>query len=61
VSAGGAVLFLQAGTKPHLIRSHGDWSLESDPGEEYYGPIVLHPGSHKQPFLTTAFWSVHFL
>lgn len=52
-----AVFFLERGTKPHLIESHGKWPLRSDEGE-VFGRIVHHPGSHKAPFLTTGLWTV---
>jgi hypothetical protein len=57
VSAGGAALFLEKGTKPHVIRSHGKYSLAHQ-RRDYFGPEVFHPGTRPYPFLTTGLWSL---
>lgn len=46
---------VEYGSPPHIIRSHGPWSLRSDEGE-YFGPIVHHPGTPEQPFLRPALY-----
>jgi hypothetical protein len=43
------------GSRPHIIRSHGPWSLRSDDGE-YFGPVVHHPGTPAQPFMRPAIY-----
>lgn len=46
-------LYVEFGTKPHVIRSHGPWPLRSAKGE-VFGPVVHHPGTPAQPFLRPA-------
>lgn len=71
VSAEGAVFFLERGNRPHLIISHGTWSLHNpapefhrpgrspySPNLGYFGHIVHHPGNDRAPFLTTGLWTV---
>lgn len=63
VSAQYAVFFLEKGTKPHVIASHGDYSLRADPTSRpdvrgRLGTEVLHPGQQPYPFLTTGLWSL---
>lgn len=43
------------GSAPHLIHSHGRWSLRSDEGE-YFGRTVHHPGTPEQPFMRPALY-----
>lgn len=43
------------GSRPHLIRAHGPYSLRSDDGE-YFGPVVHHPGTPEQPFMRPALY-----
>lgn len=43
------------GSPPHLIVSHGKWSLRSD-DDEYFGRIVHHPGTPEQPFMRPALY-----
>lgn len=57
ISASGAAVFLEKGTKRHWIHSTGPWSL-SNYGTGYFGPVVDHPGIRPYPFLTTALWSL---
>jgi hypothetical protein len=42
------------GTPPHLIRSHGPWSLHSQVTGAYFGPLVHHPGTRPNPFVGEA-------
>lgn len=42
------------GSRPHIIRSHGPYSLHSRETGEYFGPIVHHPGTPSQPFMRPA-------
>ena len=57
ISAEGAALFLEKGTRRHFIESHGDWSL-SDYGRGYFGRVVDYPGNRPYPFLTTGLWAL---
>jgi len=62
ISAGFAAYFLEKGVNPHLIWSHGDYSLhtETPTGSQngYMGQVVIHPGFAPKPFLTTSLWSL---
>jgi hypothetical protein len=57
VTAGGAAVFLQKGTRPHLIVPrrakvlHFYWDKV---GREVFLPRVNHPGTRANPFLTIA-------
>ncbi len=42
------------GTQPHLIQSHGSWSLHNAVTDEYFGPVVNHPGNKRNPFVLNA-------
>lgn len=44
------------GSAPHIIRSHGDWSLHNAETGEYFGPVVHHPGTPEQPFMRPALY-----
>jgi hypothetical protein len=43
-------LYVECGTDPHPIDSHGPWPLRSRSGQ-VFGRHVNHPGTHAQPFL----------
>ena len=45
-------LWVQNGTPPHIIRAHGDYSLHNAHTGQYFGPVVHHPGTAAQPFIT---------
>ncbi|WP_051966511.1 hypothetical protein [Kitasatospora mediocidica] len=45
--------YVELGTRPHIIRSHGPWPLRSADGE-VFGPVVHHPGTVAKPFLRPA-------
>jgi hypothetical protein len=36
--------YVNDGTPPHIIESHGPWSLHNKETGEYFGRIVHHPG-----------------
>mgnify|MGYP001574819334 CR=1 FL=1 len=55
VIVGGAWRFIEYGTSPHWIDSHGPWSLRSDEGV-YFGRRVWHPGTTANPFMRTALY-----
>lgn len=46
-------LFVEVGTAPHVITSHGDYPLRSRSGQ-VFGRRVNHPGTEAQPFLRPA-------
>lgn len=45
------VLAVEFGTRPHTIRSTGDWPLRNARTGDVFGPEVQHPGTEAQPFL----------
>jgi hypothetical protein len=57
ISASGAALFLERGTKPHKIEALGPWSL-SNFSTGYFGPVVDHPGARPYPFLMESLWAL---
>jgi hypothetical protein len=57
ISAAGAAIFLEKGTRPHIIESHGPWSL-SNYATGYFGPLVKHPGARPWPFLVESLWAL---
>lgn len=44
---------VELGTRPHVIRSHGDYPLRDEHGH-VFGKEVHHPGTQAQPFLRPA-------
>jgi hypothetical protein len=44
------------GSEPHLIISHGPWSLHNAETDEYFGRVVHHPGTPAQPFMRPALY-----
>lgn len=47
-------LFVEVGTAPHIIRSHGDYPLRNRKTGQIFGPVVHHPGTAAQPHLRPA-------
>jgi hypothetical protein len=47
-------LDVEFGTKPHEIRSHGDWPLRNRKTGQVFGRVVHHPGTRAQPYLRPA-------
>lgn len=45
---------VEYGSAPHIIESHGPWSLHNDETDEYFGRVVHHPGTPAQPFMRPA-------
>lgn len=45
--------YVEYGTAPHWIESHGTWPLRDDDGT-VYGRRVWHPGTTAQPFMRNA-------
>jgi hypothetical protein len=48
--------YVEYGTAPHLIESHGPWSLHNAETGQYFGRRVWHPGTHAQPFMRLALY-----
>lgn len=42
------------GTRPHIIASHGPYSLHNAKTGQFFGPVVRHPGTRANDFLTRA-------
>lgn len=47
---------VEYGSRPHIIRSHGDYSLHNAETGEYFGRVVHHPGTPEQPFMRPALY-----
>jgi hypothetical protein len=47
-------LFVEVGTRPHIIRSHGPYPLRNARTGQVFGRIVHHPGTPAQPHLRPA-------
>lgn len=47
-------LYVEVGTKPHTIRSHGPWPLRNRRTGQVFGQVVHHPGTRAQPYLRPA-------
>lgn len=47
-------LFVEVGTKPHVIRSGGDYPLRNRKTGQIFGKVVHHPGTTAQPYLRPA-------
>jgi hypothetical protein len=46
--------FVNDGTLPHEIHSHGPWPLRNRATGQVFGPVVHHPGTRAQPFIQQA-------
>jgi len=57
LAASGAAVFLEKGTRRHVIESSGTWSL-SNYATGYFGRIVNHPGARPYPFLMESLWAL---
>jgi len=44
------------GSDPHIIESGGFYSLHNSETGEYFGEVVLHPGTPEQPFIRPALY-----
>lgn len=45
---------VEYGTRPHVIRSHGDYSLRNRETGQRFGKVVHHPGTPAQPYIRPA-------
>lgn len=50
-------VYVEMGTRPHVIRSHGDYPLRNRETGQVFGPVVHHPGSRPYPFLRPALYT----
>ena len=46
--------WVEYGTPPHEIVSHGSWPLRNRETGDVFGPVVWHPGTPAQPFMRPA-------
>jgi hypothetical protein len=46
--------YVEFGTRPHEIRSHGDYPLRNRRTGQVFGRVVHHPGTQAQPYLRPA-------
>lgn len=49
-----AAIYVIKGTSPHEIRSTGPWPLRNPKTGQVFGPMVNHPGSPANDFVTPA-------
>lgn len=49
-------LFIEVGTRPHVIESHGDYPLRNRETGQVFGRKVNHPGTEAQPHLRPALY-----
>jgi hypothetical protein len=47
---------VEYGSRPHIIRSHGNYPLRNRETGDVFGRIVHHPGTPAQPFLRPALY-----
>jgi hypothetical protein len=47
-------LFIEVGTDPHVIESHGPYPLRNRRTGQVFGRRVQHPGTEPQPYLRPA-------
>ena len=43
--------YVNDGTRPHIIRSHGPWPLRNRETGQVFGPVVHHPGTRPTRFI----------
>jgi hypothetical protein len=48
-------LYVNNGTPPHVIESHGPWPLRNRATGQVFGRVVHHPGTSPQPFIVEPF------
>lgn len=49
-------LFIEVGTRPHVIESHGNYPLRNAATGQVFGKKVNHPGTEAQPHLRPALY-----
>lgn len=49
-------VYVELGTRPHVIESHGDYPLRNRETGQAFGRRVSHPGTRAQPFLRPALY-----
>jgi hypothetical protein len=45
---------VEVGSRPHVIKSHGDYPLRNRRTGQVFGPLVHHPGARAQAYLRPA-------
>lgn len=48
--------YVELGTGPHVIRSHGPYPLRNAETGQVFGPVVHHPGTPPQPYMRPALY-----
>lgn len=48
--------FVEYGTRPHIIQSHGNYPLRNRKTGQVFGRLVHHPGTQAQPFIRPNFY-----
>jgi hypothetical protein len=50
--------WVNSGSRPHVIRSHGKWPLRNRMTGQVFGPVVHHPGTRGVHFIEAAAASI---
>jgi hypothetical protein len=51
-------LYVNNGTEPHVITSHGPWPLKNRAKGQVFGRVVHHPGTSPQPFIVESLQAI---
>ena len=51
-------LWVNNGTPPHVVESHGSWPLRNRATGYVFGPVVHHPGTSPQPFIVESLQAI---
>jgi hypothetical protein len=51
-------LYVNNGTGPHVITSHGPWPLRNRATGQVFGRVVHHPGTRPQPFIVESLQAI---
>jgi hypothetical protein len=51
-------IWVNNGTPPHLIESHGPWPLRNRATGQVFGRVVHHPGTRPQPFIVESLTAI---
>lgn len=49
--------YVELGTRPHVIESHGDYPLRNRRTGQVFGRRVNHPGTRERPYLRPALYT----
>lgn len=48
--------YMEFGTRPHIIRSHGPWPLRNRETGQVFGQVVRHPGTPEYAYMREALY-----